>query len=109
MWRRPVSAPAGLPMVLLRAAVLTPPACQSLVRVRSAEQAQCRQAARVAQLVWRFRLGRSQLERSAGPPRFVAQFELGSAIEGEVCRRDGRQRRVPLARSAVPPVFVRLM
>lgn len=105
----PVSAPAGLPMVLLRVAVLTLPACQCLVRVRSAEQAQCRQAARVAQLAWWFRLVRSQLERSAGPTRFVAQFELGSAIEREVCRRNGRQRLVPVARSGVPPVSVRVM
>jgi hypothetical protein len=85
-------------MVLVRVAVLTLPAYQCLVRVDSAEPALCRQLARVAQLARRFRLGRSQLRRSAGPRRFAAQLELGSAIEREVRRRNGMQRQVPVPR-----------
>ena len=76
-----VSARAGLPVVLLRAAALMLPAYQCLVWVESAEQARCRQVARAAHLAWWFRLGRSPFGRSAGAQRFVAQLELGSAIE----------------------------
>ena len=98
-------------MVLLQpAAVLALPAYQCLVRVESAEQAQSRQAARGAQLAWWFRHGRSQLGRSAGRPRFVAQLGLGSAVEREVCQRNGMQRQVPVARmSAVRLVSARVM
>jgi hypothetical protein len=96
-------------MVLLPAAVLTLPVYQCLVRVESAEQAQSRQAARAVQLAWWFLRGRSQLGRSSGP-RFVAQLGLGSAVEREVCWRNGMQRRVPVARmSAVRPVSARVM
>jgi hypothetical protein len=97
-------------MVLIPAAVLTPPAYQCLVWVESLGQAQSRQAARAAHLAWWFRHGRSQSGRSAGPPRFVAQLGLGSAIEREVCRRNWMQGQVPMARmSAVRLVSARVL
>jgi hypothetical protein len=98
-------------MVLLpAAAVLTLPAYQCLVRVECLEQSQSRQAARAAHLAWWFRHGRSQLGRSAGPLRFVAQLGLGSAIEREVCGRNWMQGQVPMARmSAVRLVSARVM
>ena len=87
-----VSARSGSPMVLFpAAAVLTQPAYPCLVRVESVDPAQSRQAERAAQLVWWIRHGRSELVRSAAQPGFVAQRGLGSAIEREVCRRNGMQ------------------
>ena len=89
MWRRPAAARAGSPLVLLPAAVvLTLPAYQCLELAGPSEQAQSRQAERAAQLArWSWHC-RSQLGRSAGPLRFVAQLVLGSAIERQVCRPD---------------------
>ena len=81
-------------MVLLLAGVRRLPAYQCLVRVESAKPAQSPQAARAVKLAWWSRHGRSQSERCAGSPCFVAQLELGfgSAIEREVWRRTGMQR-----------------
>ena len=93
MRRWPGPAPAELMLVLLpAAAVLTLPAYQCLVQVEPSEQAQARrEAQRAARLEWRFRHGRSQLGRSAGPPRFVAPLGPGSGIDLEACRRGWMQ------------------
>jgi hypothetical protein len=116
MRRRPASAlmaaRAGSLMVFRPAAAaeLTPPAYQCLARVRSAEHAQSRQAARATQLVWWFPHGRLQLGRSAGRPRFAAQLGLWSEIESATCRRSRMQPRLPVARmSALRLVSARVM
>jgi hypothetical protein len=84
-------------MVLLPTAALTLLVYRRLRQVKSLEQAQSRQVVRAAQLAWWFRHGCSQLGRFVGP-RFVAQLDFESAVEWEVHRRSGLQRRVPEAR-----------